>query len=82
MKHFIIFAADHPQESIGEVVNDNGSIYATINENLTFAGLLLESRHDDFSSMNEGMQWVLDAFAKNTHENSAEIEFDFVLTDS
>ncbi len=82
VKHFIIFAADHPGESIGEVINKDGSIYAVFNENLSFSSLLPELRKDHFSSMNEGMQWILNGFAKNTHENSAEMVFDFVLTDS
>lgn len=80
VKHFIIFAAAHSEESIGEVLNDNGNIYATINENPGFSDLLLESRQDNFSSMNEGLQWVLNSFAKNIHQNSTEIFFNFVLT--
>jgi hypothetical protein len=82
VKHFIIFAADHPEESIGEVINKDGNIYAAFNENLRFSNLLPELRKDHFSSMNEGMQWILNGFAKNTHENSTEMVFDFVLTNS
>ncbi len=82
VKHFIIFAADHPGESIGEVINNNGAIYAAMNENLGFADLAPESRQDNFSSMNEGMRWVLEVFAQKTHTNSAAISFDFILTDS
>ena len=82
VKHFVIFAADRPEEHIGEVFNDNGSIYAAMNENLEFASLLPESRQENFSSMNEGMRWVLTTFAMNTHEDAAEVIFDFVLTKS
>jgi len=82
IKHFIIFAADHPGEYIGEVINDGSSITAVMNTNLEFTAQLPEQQHDDFSSMNEGMFWILNTFAANTHDNAAELIFKFVLTKS
>lgn len=80
VKHFVIFTTDHPEQPLGEVINNNGNIYAMMNENLELTGQLPIARQDNFSSMNEGMEWVLTTFANNSHENAAELIFDFVLT--
>ena len=82
VKHFMIFAADHPGEYIGEVINDGSSITAVMNKNLEFTAQLPELQQNDFSSMNEGMFWILNTFAANTHDNAADLIFNFVLTRS
>jgi len=82
VKHFVIFTTDHPEHPIGEVINNNGNIYAVMNEKLELTQQLPVSLQENFSSMNEGMQWVLTTFAMNTHDNAADVIFDFVLTKS
>jgi len=82
VKHFIIFATDHPDQPLGEVINNNGNISAIMNENLELTQQLPVSLQENFSSMNEGMQWVLTTFAMNTHTDAADVIFDFVLTKS
>ncbi len=82
VKHFIIYTTNHPESPVGEVINDNGNIHATMNETLAFTSQLPEPRQENFSSMNEGMRWVLNTFAMNTHEDAANLIFDFVLTNS
>lgn len=82
VKHFVIYAADHPEEYIGEVINDGDSITAIMNENLEFTAQLSEPQQEDFDSMNEGMFWVLNTFAVNTHDDPANLIFNFVITKS
>jgi hypothetical protein len=82
IKHFIIFASDRPEHPLGEVINNNGNITAIMNKDLELTQELSVSAQEHFSSMTKGMQWVLTTFAQNTHDNAADIIFDFVLTKS
>ena len=82
VKHFIIFAGNHPDQPLGEVINNDGNIYAVMNENLELTRELPVSIQENFSSMNAGMQWVLTTFAINSVDNGDEVVFDFVLTGS
>jgi TPR repeat protein len=81
VKRFVVFVADRP-EQIGVVYNDDGNIHAAVNVDLDFAELLLDLKQDNFSSMTEGVQWLLNSFAGKTQENAEEVVFDFVLTDA
>jgi len=82
--HFVIFAAekDNPEESIGEVIRDGDTITAVMNTNLEGTAELPESGQQSFSSMNEGLFWILNTFAESTHDDAANLIFNFVLTKS
>jgi len=82
VKHFVIFSADNPGEQIGEVINDGATITAVMNANPEPAAELPGSGRESFSSMNEGLFWVLNTFAESTHDDAANLIFNFVLTKS
>ncbi len=82
VKHFLIFAADNPGERIGEVINDGNTITAVMNANPESAAEFPEPGQQSFSSMNEGLFWVLNTFAESTHDDVASLIFNFVLTKS
>lgn len=83
INHFMVYAVDHPDAYIGEVINDDGNISAAMNENLEFVAELQQSRQEKFSSMNEGLFWILKTFAAaTTSEDTENLIFNFVLTKS
>ena len=82
VQHFIIFVTDYPDIPLGEVINNNGTISAIMNENLELNQQLQVSVQENFSSMIEGMQWVLTTFAMSTNTDAGDVVFDFVLTKS
>ncbi len=81
VKRFLVFVADSPVQ-IGVVFNDGAKIHAAVNADLDFAELCLNLKLDNFSSMTDGVQWLLNSFAGKTHDNADDMIFDFVLTDS
>ena len=86
VRHFIIYTtADtegNPGEQIGEVIHDGDTITAIMHTGPETAAGMPESRRADFFSMNEGLFWVLNTFAQNTHDDAANLIFNFVLTKS
>ncbi len=82
VRDYTVFVEDHPEEPVGTVVNRDGVITARLNDALDFVTPPDTMEKSGFSSMIEGMHWLLSTYAAHSHENPDSLRFVFVIRKS
>lgn len=72
--HYIIHSEDRPEGAIGSVKKTKTGITAQIDEGITLA-LSIPIRSKVFESMNDGMEWLLHAYARSRYGSYAKVSF-------
>lgn len=71
---YIVHTEDRPEGPIGVVEKTDEGITARINNKVTLARSI-PTRSKSFQSMNDGMEWMLDAYARSRFGRSAKLNF-------
>jgi len=72
--HYRIYTADRTEGPIGEVKKDVAGTTASIDSSITLA-LSIATASKSFSSMNEGMEWLLKAYARSRYGSYTKVNF-------
>lgn len=73
-EHYIVHTVDHPEGPIGSVKKDVSGSIATIDNSITRA-LSIPTPSKTFSSMNAGMEWLLEAYARSRYGSYTKVNF-------
>ncbi len=73
-EHYIVNTVDHPEGPIGSVKKDVAGSVATIDNSIKRA-LSIATPSKTFSSMNAGMEWLLEAYARSRYGSYTKVNF-------
>lgn len=72
--HYIVHTADHNTSAIGTVTRSDAGATAQIDDSINLA-LSIATRARTFTSMNEGLDWLLHAYARSRYGSYAKFQF-------
>ncbi|OQY18514.1 MAG: hypothetical protein B6I36_06805 [Desulfobacteraceae bacterium 4572_35.1] len=73
-EHYVIYTEDHSKQPIGSVKKDVAGTIATIDSSIDRA-LSIATDSKTFSSMNDGMEWLLQAYARSRYGSYTKVNF-------
>ncbi|MCD6526146.1 MAG: sel1 repeat family protein [Desulfuromonas sp.] len=76
-RRYLVHTEDHPEGTIGTVSQENDLIVAEIDPSITLA-LSIPVAKKTFSSMNEGMEWVLQSYARSRYGSYTKFHFELI----
>lgn len=72
--HYVVYSEDRPEGAIGSVKKTTAGATATINDDITVA-LSIPTTSKTFESMNEGMDWLLQSYARSRYGSYTRVTF-------